>query len=43
MVGEIDQLKKEMMHNLDDLKISILAELDRVYKDYMEKYATVKG
>lgn len=35
MVGEIEQLKKEMMHNVDDLKISVLAELDRVYKDYM--------
>jgi hypothetical protein len=32
-----------MIHNVDDLKISILAELDRVYKDYMEKYATLKG
>ena len=43
MVGEIEQLKKEMIHNVDDLKISVLAELDRVYKDYMEKYATLKG
>jgi hypothetical protein len=32
-----------MIHNVDDLKISVLAELDRVYKDYMEKYATLKG
>jgi hypothetical protein len=43
VVGEVEQLKKEVMHNLDDLKISVLAELDRVYKDYMEKYATLKG
>lgn len=40
---EIEHLKKEMMHNVDDLKISIMAELDRVYKSYMEKYATLKG
>lgn len=32
-----------MIHNVDDLKISILAELDRIYKNYMEKYATLKG
>lgn len=32
-----------MVHNIDDLKISIYAELDRVYKFYMEKYATLKG
>jgi hypothetical protein len=28
---------------MDDLKISILAELDRVYKSYMEKYAALKA
>lgn len=26
---------------MDDLKISILAELDRVYKGYMERYAAL--
>jgi hypothetical protein len=39
----MEHLKKEMVHNIDDLKISVLAELDRVYKHYMEKYATLKG
>lgn len=39
----IDSLKKEMEHNIDDLKISIFAELDRIYRNYMEKYATLKG
>jgi hypothetical protein len=28
---------------MDDLKISILAELDRVYKSYMERYAALKA
>jgi hypothetical protein len=40
---EIEHIKKEMIHNIDDLKISIYAELDRIYKNYMEKYATLKG
>lgn len=31
----IDSLKKEMEHNIDDLKISIFAELDRIYRNYM--------
>lgn len=40
---EMEHLKKEMVHNIDDLKISLLAELDRGYKNYMEKYATLKA
>ena len=32
-----------MEHNIDDLKISIYAELDRIYQTYMERYATLKG
>ncbi len=32
-----------MEHNIDDLKISIFAELDRIYRNYMEKYANLKG
>jgi hypothetical protein len=43
VVAEVEQLKKEIVHNVDDLKISVLAELDRIYKNYMEKYATLKG
>jgi len=43
VVAEVEQLKKEIVHNVDDLKISVFAELDRIYKNYMEKYATLKG
>ncbi len=39
----MEHLKNEMIHNIDDLRISILAELDRIYKNYMEKYATLKS
>ncbi len=28
---------------MEDLKISIFAELDRIYRFYMEKYATLKS
>ena len=41
--SEIETLKKEVIHNIDDLKISIFAELDRIYRSYMEKYATLKA
>lgn len=40
---EIENMKREIVHNIDDLKISIHSELDRIYKYYMEKYATMKG
>jgi hypothetical protein len=30
---EIEQIKKEMMHKIDDLNISIYAGLDRIYKE----------
>ena len=36
-------MKKEIIHNIDDLKISVFAELDRIYRQYMEKYATLKA
>ena len=39
----MEHLKNEVIHNIDDLRISILAELDRIYKNYMEKYATLKS
>lgn len=43
-VGQVfDSLKKQMEHNIDDLKISVFAELDRIYRNYMEKYANLKG
>ena len=40
---EIENIKKEIIHNIDDLKITIDAELDGIYRHYMEKYATLKG
>jgi hypothetical protein len=35
-------MKKECIHNIDDFKISVLASLDKIYLDYMEKYAIIK-
>ena len=38
-----DSLKMEIDHNIEDMKISVQAELDRIYRNYMEKYANLKG
>ena len=35
--------KTEMNHTLEDLRLSLHAHLDRVYQDYMERYAKFKG
>jgi hypothetical protein len=40
---EIEHIKKEMIHNIDDLKISIYAELDNIFKNYLETYANLNG
>jgi 1-aminocyclopropane-1-carboxylate deaminase/D-cysteine desulfhydrase-like pyridoxal-dependent ACC family enzyme len=40
---EFDSVKREIIHNIEDLKLSVHAELDRVYKIFMEKYAIFKG
>lgn len=40
---EFDALKRQLIHNIEDLKLSIQAELDRVYKLFMEKYAIFKS
>jgi hypothetical protein len=40
---EIESMKNELIHNIDDLKISILAELDSIYCNYMTKYANLKS
>lgn len=42
MNQEFDALKREIIHNIEDLKLSVQAELDRVYKLFMEKYAVFK-
>ncbi len=41
--SDFDVFKKEIMHIIEDLKISIVAELDLVYKVYIEKYAMMKS
>ena len=33
----------EIDHLLEDLKLSVQAELDQVYKVFISKYAEVKG
>ena len=35
-------LKNEMEHIIEDLKISVQAELDLVYKTFITKYADMK-
>lgn len=39
----MDLFKKEIIHIIEDLKISMLAELDLSYKLYIEKYAFLKS
>lgn len=39
----MDSYKKEISHYIDDFKLSLMAELDNVYKVYMERYAKLKG
>jgi len=36
-------LKTELEHTLEDLKLSVQAELDLVYKVFISKYAEIKG
>jgi hypothetical protein len=40
---DIESMKNELIHNIDDLKISVLAELDGIYCSYMTKYANLKS
>ena len=39
----MELFKKEINHIVDDLKISMMAELDLCYKTYIEKYAYLKS
>jgi hypothetical protein len=41
--NDMDIFKKEIIHVIEDLKISMLAELDLSYKLYIEKYAFLKS
>lgn len=36
-------LKTEIDHTIEDLKLTVQAELDRVYQVFISKYAEVKG
>lgn len=38
----VEQMKREVMHHLDDVKISLQAELDQLYRAYMDKYARLR-
>jgi hypothetical protein len=42
VVADIEVFKKEINHIIDDLKLSMVAQLDSVYKSYIEKYAILK-
>lgn len=43
VVADFEVFKKEIGHAIDDLKISMVAELDLIYKTYIEKYALMKS
>lgn len=43
VVKDFEVFKKEISHIIDDLKLSIVAELDILYKSYIEKYAMLKS
>lgn len=42
VVADFEVFKKELSHIIDDLKLSMVAELDLIYKSYIEKYALLK-
>ena len=35
-------MKREVIHHLDDVKISLQAELDQLYRGNMDKYARLR-
>ncbi len=39
----MNAFKAEIVHVLDDLRLSLHAHLDRVYQSYIERYAKFKG
>jgi hypothetical protein len=41
--NDFSVFKTEIDHILEDIKISVQAELDLVYKTYITKYAELKG
>ncbi len=42
MVRDFNNLKKQIEHVLEDLQISFIAELDIVYKDFINRYKVFK-
>ena len=40
---DMSAFRIEINHTLEDLRLSLHAQLDRVYQDYMERYAKFKG
>lgn len=43
VIADFEVFKKEINHVIDDLKLSVAAELDTLYKTYIEKYAYMKS
>lgn len=41
--NDFTNTKMEICHIIDDLKISMQAELDNIYRLFMEKYACLKS
>jgi hypothetical protein len=41
--NDFTSVKMEICHIVDDLKISVQAELDNIYRLFMEKYACLKS
>ena len=42
VVRDFDNLKKQIDHLLQDLQISLIAQLDQVYKEFMSRYKNFK-
>lgn len=40
---DMASFKTEINHTLEDLRLSLHAQLDRIYQGYIERYAKFKG
>jgi hypothetical protein len=40
---DVSAWRVEFNHNVEDLRLSLHAELDRIYQNYLERYAQFKG
>jgi hypothetical protein len=43
LVVDFELFSKQLIHVLDDLRTSLSAELDIVYRTYIEKYTILKS